>query len=94
MFTGVGSRNRRFHMSTAWRADRDHVDLGIGQHIIQIGISYSLKLRSKPLGRLNPIIKTRDKFRPANLLNRLGVKMRYHSTTDDSKTYCHNFSLT
>ena len=73
-------------MSTAGRADRDDVDVRIGEHFFQVVISLAADLVSEPVGRRGECVVAGNDLRAADLFNGLCMKPRNHAAADDGET--------
>jgi hypothetical protein len=51
MLAGVGCFDSGLHMQATWRADGDHVDFRIGQHVGQLVIRLAVVGGGEPIGR-------------------------------------------
>ena len=84
MLFGLSRLDRRIHMGTAGRADRDNTDCRIRQHLIQVVIGgHSWIRRGKRVSRCRNAVKAGDQFGPLHPFNRFGMKIGDHSATDD-----------
>src|SRR3712207_2768536 len=73
-------------MSAAGSANRYDVDLGVGQHFVQVVISAAAVLFGKLVGRLRPPVVASDKPGILEIADRAGVEIRDHATPNDAET--------
>ncbi len=90
VLAGAGGCKGRLHVGAAGRADRHDVHVGIGEHLVQFVIGAATGRRRQPVGRRGKRIEARDEFRPAHVVDRLGMKVCNHAATDNAESKSHN----
>ena len=88
VLAGPRGRDRRFEMSTAWRADGDDIEAVVLQEGVEIAVGRAAELPGHLGCGIGAARVDRNEFRIRHGGDRSGVKAGDHARTNDTKSHC------